>query len=406
MSKSNAKSLSIKVCNIAMNIAYIPLRGGSKSIPLKNIKPLAGKPLAYWALKAACECPSINIVYVSTDSDVIKEVVEGFELPGLKIVGRSAESATDTASTEAGMLEFAQSYNFSNIVLIQATSPLITATDLERGFAIKQQEMADSVLSVVRQKRFIWHDAPCEYAKPLNYEYTNRPRRQDFDGILVENGAFYITSRELLLQSRCRISGNIKTVEMPESSYIELDEPEDWAIVEALLKKRETNMTLGNFPPIKMFLTDCDGTLTDGGMYYSANGEEMKKFNTRDGAGLRMLKERGIITGIITGESSEIVRRRAEKLGIDELHLGISDKLTLVTNLCTKYGIITKNVAYIGDDMNDYEVLRNVGLSFSVADGVAEVKTAATVVTQAQGGDGAVREAAELTLKYNNYSQM
>ena len=139
-----------------MNVAFIPVRGGSKSIPLKNIKELNGKPLVYWTIKAANDCENIDIIYVSTDSEEIKNVVESFKFDKVKVIGRSLESATDTASTEFAMLEFANNYEFDNIVLIQATSPLLRTEDLDGGF--KLYESSDSVLSVVRQKRFIWEN--------------------------------------------------------------------------------------------------------------------------------------------------------------------------------------------------------------------------------------------------------
>lgn len=381
-----------------MNIAFIPVRSGSKSIPMKNIKLIAGKPLVYWAVKAACDCKDIDKVFVSTDSDKIASVVEGFGFAKTAVVGRSTESATDTASTESAMLEFAENHDFDKIVLIQATSPLITADDLAKGFSLLRHKDADSVLSVVRQKRFLWEDSAEGYALPLNYDYFHRPRRQEFDGFLVENGAFYVTDRSSLLQSKCRLSGKIKTVEMPPECYMEIDEPEDWLIIEQLLGRRQK---ASGIPEIKMFLTDCDGTLTDGGMYYSAEGEVMKKFNTRDGAGLRILRERGIMTGIVTGEVSSSVRKRAEKLGVDELLMGIGDKKTAIQRLCDKYGIDIASVAYIGDDLNDVDAIACVGFGICVGDGCPEAKTEANYVTKARGGDGAVREAADLILNGN-----
>jgi len=383
-----------------MNIAYIPARGGSKSIPLKNIKPIAGKPLIFWAAKAACECKDIDTVFVSTDSAEIYDVASQFDFGKLRIVDRSAKSATDTATTEYGMLEFAQSFDFTQIALIQATSPLISSADLSNGFALLSRDNVDSVLSVVEQKRFIWEETKNGYSIPVNYDFMRRPRRQGHQGFLVENGAFYITGRNALLRSKCRISGNIKTVLMPPESYIELDEPEDWLIVEELLKKR----TLSELPIIKMFLTDCDGTLTDAGMYYSSDGEIMKKFNTHDGAGLRMLRERGVITGIITGEVSESVRRRAEKIGVDELLMGVSDKYAAIQELCVKHGVDKRNVAFIGDDINDMKAIEEVGFGVSVGDALEEVKRAANYVTTAHGGEGAVREAADLVLKRIEYA--
>jgi N-acylneuraminate cytidylyltransferase len=124
------------------------------------------------------------------------------------------------------------------MVLIQATSPLLTAADLERGMDLYESGPYDSVLSVVRQKRFIW--APDDAgARPVNYDFNARPRRQEFEGFLVENGAFYVVSRAALLESGCRLCGRIGLVEMDEATYYEIDEPDDWAIVEGLLSRRE-----------------------------------------------------------------------------------------------------------------------------------------------------------------------
>lgn len=224
-----------------MNVAFIPVRGGSKSIPLKNIKPINGKPLVYWTVKAASQCKYIDKVYVATDSDEIKKTVESFKAEDaiftkVEVIGRSAESASDTASTESAMLEFAEKYDFENIVLVQATSPLLKADDLDKGFEAFNTEGTDSVLSTVRQKRFNWQINEEGYAYPTNYDVFKRPRRQEFDGYLVENGAFYISSKEDLLRTKNRISGNIKAVEMPEETFFEIDEPSDWIIIEGLMK--------------------------------------------------------------------------------------------------------------------------------------------------------------------------
>lgn len=375
-----------------MNVAFIPVRGGSKSIPLKNIKLFAGKPLVYWTIKAAVDCKEIDRIYVSTDNTQISKTVQEFRFSKVEIIGRSAESATDTASTESAMLEFAAAYDFDNIVLIQATSPLLRSEDLSKG--LEALESADSVLSVVRQKRFLWKQG--QNASPLNYDYMKRPRRQEFEGFLVENGAFYITSRKALLNSQCRLSGNIQTVEMLEETYFEIDERTDWIIAESMMKERLRSENRQD--AIKMFLTDSDGTLTDGGMYYSENGESFKKFNTRDGMGMRLLKESGIITGIITGEDSQIVIKRGRKLGVDEIIVGAADKVKAAQDLCQKYGFTMKQIAFIGDDLNDVDLLAAVGLAICPADAMQEAKNIAAYITEASGGQGAVREAAEYVL--------
>lgn len=379
-----------------MNIAFIPVRGGSKSIPLKNIKLLCGKPLVYWTIKAACECSFIDEVYIATDSEYIKEAVEKFRneiklSSKVHVVGRSAESASDTASTEFAMLEFANNYSFDNIALIQATSPLLKSTDLDRGFEAFNEKNVDSVISVVPQKRFYWTNDDHGYAHPTNYDVFNRPRRQEFEGCFVENGAFYITSKSDLVRFKNRVSGNIKAVEMHEDTFFEIDEPGDWVIIEALMKKSGVVSSL-LIPEIKMFLTDCDGCLTDGGMYYSEYGDELKKFSTRDGMGFEFLKKKGIITGIVTGEDVELNRRRADKLQLDILESGCKDKLSAIIRLCGQYNVPLENVCYIGDDINDIKAVKAAGYGCCPADAVPEVKAYADYISCVNGGKGVIRD--------------
>lgn len=377
-------------------VAFIPVRGGSKSIPLKNIKLINGKPLVYWATYAASTCSFIDEVYVATENKNIAYIVNGFGLSKVKVIGRSASSASDTASTESAMLEFAAQYDFDHIVLIQATSPLIETENLCDGIKHYKQEDVDSVLSVVRQKRFIWEETN-GFVKPVNYSIEGRPRRQEFDGILVENGAFYITSKELLLRTKCRMSGRIKAVEMKEETYFEIDEPSDWIIIENLLRSRHRNKL--HFKQIKMLLTDCDGVLTDGGMYYTENGDEIKKFNARDGMAFQKLREHEISTGIITGENRKIVADRAAKLKVDECHLGIKNKLDVVKEIANKYNLLLDEIAYIGDDINDLECMRYCGFSACPSDAMTEVKEVAQFVCSTEGGKGVVREVADMLLR-------
>lgn len=211
-------------------VALIPLRGGSKSIPLKNIKPLAGKPLCAWVLEAAVACPGIDAVYVSTDSEIIQQTVLNFGL-GVQIIERPAEFATDEASTESVMLHFMEQCAFDRLVTIQATSPLLAATHLDQALTQFDRESCNSMLSAVRSKRFFWTDD----AHPINYDPLHRPRRQEFDGTLMENGAFYITNRDVLQKTGCRLGGKMGIYEMPEETSLEIDEPTDWENVSRML---------------------------------------------------------------------------------------------------------------------------------------------------------------------------
>jgi len=150
---------------------------------------------------------------------------------------------------------------------------------------------------------------------------------------------------------------------------------------------------------IKLFATDVDGVLTDAGMYYAESGDEWKKFNTRDGMGIKMLQAKGIITAIITMEQTNIVARRAQKLKIQEVFQGITDKAEVLSALSLKYGISLQSMAYIGDDVNDLPALQIVGFSSAPADCVEEVRAVVDYVCEKRGGEGAVREVAEKILR-------
>jgi len=374
-------------------IAFIPVRGGSKSIPLKNIMPLNGKPLVYWTANAANNAACIDEVVIATDDERIRDAVRSFSLPKVVLYDRDQMNAQDTSSTESVMLEYISKVNLDDediFFLIQATSPLLDSYHIEAMYKKMLQDRADSALSCVRNKRFYW----TEEGIAINYDYRSRPRRQDFAGCLMENGACYINTVANIRRTNNRLSGKISVFEMPEYTATEIDEPDDFLVIEKLMKKYGQKNT--NKCDIKLFLTDCDGVLTDGGMYYASDGTESKKFNTRDGMAFELLRNVGIKTGIVTGEISECVQHRAKKIKGDELFMGVRDKLSVIRELCNKYGIDLESVAYIGDDINDIEALRAVGFAACPADAQAEVKAVSgmTVLTS-KGGCGCVREFGE-----------
>lgn len=144
-----------------------------------------------------------------------------------------------------------------------------------------------------------------------------------------------------------------------------------------------------------LILTDIDGVWTDGGMYYDQTGNEWKKFNTSDGAGVLFCKIKNIPVGIITGEKTDIVARRAEKLNIKIVKQGVKDKLEVAKSICIELGISLSDVAYIGDDLNDIELLKSVGISATPANAPDYVKKLVGFVTQKKGGEGAFREFVE-----------
>ncbi|WP_084318597.1 N-acylneuraminate cytidylyltransferase [Deferrisoma camini] len=372
-------------------IALVPLRGGSKGIPGKNIKPIAGRPLCAWVLEAAHAAGIFAEVVVSTDSEEIASVVAQHS-PDTRILRRPAELATDTASTEAVMLHAADHFEFSHLATIQATSPLTTGKDLANAFRRMVDGNYDSVVTGVRVRRFFWTSD----GTPLNYNPANRPMRQQFRGTVMENGAFYYTRRELLLSERCRLGGKILVFEMPPETAVELDEPEDWAKVESLLRRKILPARIGR---VGLLVVDVDGTLTDAGMYWSAQGDTLKKFNTRDAMGLERVRRSGIEVAIITSEKSPIVAARARKLGITRCHLGIREKLPVLESLAAELGLSLEEVAYIGDDLNDLPCLERVGFGACPADAVSDVRATVDYVSTFPGGAGAVRDVCDTLIE-------
>ncbi|MCP3932897.1 MAG: acylneuraminate cytidylyltransferase family protein [Bacteroidetes bacterium] len=217
-------------------IAFVPARCGSKSIPFKNIKLFCGRPLIFWVLSAMDEVADIDEVYVATDCDEIKSVVESFGLQKVKIYIRDPENSQDESSTESVMLEFVAKMDFkneNNFILVQATCPLVTEIDFRKAIQQFVQEKADSLLTCARMKIFLWGNN----GMPLNYDFKNRPRRQEIKGELMENGAFYITSVGALTKYMNRLSGKISIYEMPEYTSIDIDDDYDWTVAEMLMKK-------------------------------------------------------------------------------------------------------------------------------------------------------------------------
>jgi YrbI family 3-deoxy-D-manno-octulosonate 8-phosphate phosphatase len=156
------------------------------------------------------------------------------------------------------------------------------------------------------------------------------------------------------------------------------------------------------FKELKLFATDVDGVLTDAGMYYGESGEELKKFNTRDGMGIKLLQAEGVMIAIITMEQTKIVARRAKKLGITEVFQGAKDKVSVLTHLSEKFNIPFEQMAYMGDDVNDVGALQAVGYAAAPADCVDQVRLVVHYLCQKKGGEGAVREVIDMILAARN----
>ena len=149
---------------------------------------------------------------------------------------------------------------------------------------------------------------------------------------------------------------------------------------------------------IKILLTDVDGVLTDGGMYYTSTGDAMKKFHARDGMGVNLLKKSGIRTIIVTKEKTKMVRSWAKKMNVSHIYDGILQKEKILKEICKKYSVTSSQIAYIGDDINDIELLKKVGFSVTPNDGILDAQNIVDYICKKKGGDGVLREVADIIL--------
>jgi len=378
-------------------IGFIPLRKGSKGILHKNKRKMVGRPLFTWVLGEAV-FSDLDEVYVYTDDKEIINFInkEYHWTTKVKALLRSKESASDTSSTELAMLEFAETINhdFDVFCLLQATSPFTTRENINACLN-KLNDDYDSALTVVNTHRFTWY----EDGTPANYNINNRPRRQDFDGLLIENGAVYVTTKDAFEESKNRISNNIAIVKMPEESLHEIDSENDWIIVEQLLIQRQKKKKTSN--KITHMVLDVDGVFTDGTITYTKDGEHTKSFDMRDGMGLEILRQFGIEVMIMTSEQSELVAKRMKKLKIEHVFLGVKDKYSLLQNIIQKENISINNIAYLGDDVNDLTNICSVGWSLAPNNATNIVKQHADVVLSENSGAGAIRESCEFIINYN-----
>jgi len=207
-------------------VSLLPARGGSKGIPNKNIAPLNGKPLIYYAIRASLNSESQE-TWVSTDNDEIKRV--SIEC-GARVIDRPAEISKDYSQSEEALLHFCSEVDFDTLVFIQPTSPLVESTHIDTG--IQMMNEYDSVFSVYKEH---WVPRWTKEVNPDGWDVNNRPMRQQMDEKYVENGAFYITKKENLLQSKLRYSGKIGVVEMPLHKSFQIDTEEDLALIGNML---------------------------------------------------------------------------------------------------------------------------------------------------------------------------
>lgn len=219
-------------------VVIIPARGGSKGVPGKNLRPLAGRPLIVHSITQALAAEAVDAVYVSTDDEGIAEVSS---TAGAQVIHRPAEISSDTSPSEAALQHALETITAAGteprlVVFLQATSPLRASADIDAAIRKLEAAAADSLLSVSPSHRFLWrlNDSSAE---SINYDYRHRPRRQEMIPQYVENGSIYVFRPDILRRYGNRLGGRIALYQMPEQAALEIDSELDFQLVEILMKQ-------------------------------------------------------------------------------------------------------------------------------------------------------------------------
>jgi N-acylneuraminate cytidylyltransferase len=382
-------------------LAIIPARGGSKGIPRKNVRMLAGKPLLAHSIEHALAARCVDRVVVSTDDDEIAAV--GLQW-GAEVVRRPAEISGDTASSESALLHVldhlrdAEQYEPDLVVFLQATSPIRPDGCLDEAVATLGAENADALLSVGPLHGFVWRLLPSGPVS-FNYDFEHRPRRQDAPEDVIENGSFYVFRPDGIRATGNRLSGKIAVHRMRAVESFQIDEPGDFELMEALLRGGAgVSNTPTDLASAGLLALDFDGVMTDDRVVVDEHGVESVCCNRGDGMGIARLRRAGVPVVVISTETNPVVTARCRKLAIECVQ-SCEDKAAALQACARRLGVSRSQVVYVGNDVNDLPAMAWAGVPVAVADARPEVRAAAGWVTGCRGGAGAVREVCEMILQ-------
>lgn len=373
-------------------VAVIPARGGSKGVPGKNLAPVAGVPLVVRAIRACLAAGRVSEVVVSTDDDGIAATAAQ---AGAIVVRRPAELANDTASSEAALRHVLETRYADRLpevlLLVQCTSPFITAAEVDEVVAAIQERGADSAFTAAAFHGFVWREDGSAYG--VNHDHRTRLRRQERPVEYLETGAAYAMRTEGFLAAGHRFFGTVQAVPTDPARVLEIDEPDDLARARAIAGLIETERPIPPAGAVQAVVLDFDGTQTDDRVWITADGTEQVAVHRGDGMGIAALRDAGLPILFLSTEVNSVVTARAAKLRVECVH-ATQDKVSELRAWCGRIGVDLAQVAYVGNDLNDLGCLQVVGWPVAVANAHPAVKQAAAWTTTAAGGHGAVREVA------------
>ncbi|XP_053318970.1 N-acylneuraminate cytidylyltransferase [Spea bombifrons] len=372
--------------------ALVLARGGSKGIPHKNIKKLAGKPLIGWVLRAALDSRSFDSVWVSTDSDEIEKVAKDF---GAQVHRRCADVSKDTTSSLETIQEFLKYHPEVDIVgNIQATSPCLHPDDLTKVVDMIRKDGFDSVFSVVRHHLFRWRDVSKTggVTAAENFNPACRPRRQDWSGELYENGSFYFATKDLITRGYLQ-GGRMAYYEMKPEHSVDIDVDLDWPIAEQRVK-RFGYFGKGNPRAVKLFVCNIDGCLTDGRIYVN-QGHESISCHLQDLDGMKLLQEKKVEVRLISERDISATLLSALHLPY-RVEANVSNKQEAVERWMLELELSSwDQVAFMGCQYSDVECLKLAGMCGVPSNACLAAKMTDSFVCEYRGGYGAVLEFAE-----------
>ena len=381
-------------------VGIIPARGKSKRIENKNLIKISGKPLLQYTLEHVNNSKYLkNNTYVSSDSSNILELALK---NNVKVISRPPNLSDDTSTSESSLihaLDVLKDKNFfpEIIVFLQCTSPIRSLNDIDDAIDFFLNNKFDSILSVVDSKKFLWNQNK-KGANAINYDINNRKREQDINSQFEENGSIYITKNSNLRKYKNRISGKIGLYKMSYWSGFQVDSKDDVTLVSNYLSKNNYN----HIPKkIELIVFDFDGVFTNDYLIMDENGKESVVLSRKDGMGIKRLKKEGFKILILSSEKNDVVKKRAEKLGV-EVQYNESNKLLFLKNYISQNKINKSNVMFVGNDINDEECMGFVGIPIAVSDAIPKVREKASIILMNKGGKEVIREVSDLILnKYD-----
>ena len=376
-------------------IAIIPARGGSKRIPKKNILPLFGRPLIAHSISHALQSSSIAEVYVSTDD---KEIAEASEAHGAEVILRPVELSGDSATSEQSMLHVLDELKAQGkddpdlIVFLQCTSPVRKADDIDNAIQKLLSEGADSLFSATKDLGLFWNAA--NELTPVNYNPQDRKMEQDRSHQFRENGSIFVLKPSVLRENNNRFGGKIAMYEMDFLHSFQIDEQEDIALVDWVLRTQVPNAPSKK---VEAIIFDFDGVMTDNTLSVTEEGIESVQCDRGDGLGIANVRKAGIPMMVLSTEKNPVVATRCEKLQLP-CHQGVDDKLAYLQEYLQNEGIDPAHVIFVGNDVNDLACMQFVGVPIAPADADPAILRIAHWITKNPGGHGAVREVCDWVL--------